>query len=329
MSTRPATVIGFATLVIMCCAALPVTAQTGAALMLEPFAEGRTVELGAEVMLINNGEVKNVGGGDMDIYDAWGRWRVSGEEQRNVTVGFSVTYLDLEVPPGAAAAVGATIDRLVDQNVAVGFAVGEVMGWQLDAVAGIGHTGDTAYSDGQALYGMGDLIFTKQLDETSNLQLFVNYDGNRTVFPDIPLPGIAYNRRVSDELSYTLGLPFNSVTWTPIESLVVKVDYGVPSSFNARADLTVYENVTVFGLIANRSDAFVLDGDVSDRRIIFEQYRAEGGIRWEPCPNFGIEVAGGYAFEQRFRRGFDVRSDDTIAALTDEPYIKIAADMSF
>ncbi len=85
----------------------------------------------------------------------------------------------------------------------------------------------------------------------------------------------------------------------------------------------------IFGLVANRCDAFVLDGDVSDRRIIFEQYRAEGGIRWEPCADFGVEVAGGYPFEQRFRRGFDTRSDDTIAALTDEPYIKIAANVSF
>ena len=329
MSTRSSTVISLATVVITCLAALPATAQTGAELMLKPFAEGQTVELGAEAMLINSGAVKNVGGGDLDIYDAWGRWRLTGEDQRNVTFGFSVTYLDLEVPPGAAAAVGATIDRLVDQNVAVGFAVGEVAGWQLDAVAGIGHTGDTAYSDGQALYGMADLVFTKELDETATVQLFVNYDGNRTVFPDIPLPGIAYNKRVSDELSYTIGLPFNSLTWTPADNLAVNIDYGVPASFSARADLTVHEDVTLFGLIANRCDAFVLDGDVSDRRILFEQYRAEGGIRWEACPNFGVEVAGGYAFEQRFRRGFDSRSDATIAVLTDEPYIKIAANVSF
>ena len=329
MSMRSSTVSTLATVVIMCLAALPATAQTGAELMLKPFAEGKTVELGAEAMLINNGAIKTVGGGDMDIYDAWGRWRVTGEDQRNVTVGFTVTYLDLEVPAAAAAVVGATIDRLVDQNVAVGFAVGEVMGWQLDAVAGIGHTGDTAYSDAQALYGMGDLIFSKQLDETSSMQLFVNYDGNRTVFPDVPLPGIAYNKRLSDELSYTVGLPFNRLTWTPIENLAINIDYGVPASFRARADLTVYENVIVFGLAANRSDAFVLDGDVSNRRIIFEQYRAEGGIRWEPCADFGVEVAGGYAFEQRFRRGFDTRSDNTIAALTDEPYIKIAANVSF
>ena len=329
MSTRASVVTSLATVVIMCFAALPATAQTGAELVLKPFAEGQTVELGAEAMLINNGAIKNVGGGDMDIYDAWGRWRVTGEDQRNVTVGFTVTYLDLEVPAVAAAAVGATLDRLVDQNVAVGFAVGDVMGWQLDAVAGIGHTGDTAYSDGQALYGMGDLIFTKSLDETASLQLFVNYDGNRTVFPDIPLPGIAYKKRVSAELSYTAGLPFSSLTWTPVESLAVNIKYGVPASFNARADLTVYEKVTLFGLIANRCEAFVLDGDVSNRRIIFEQYRAEGGIRWEPCANFGVEVAGGYAFEQRFKRGFDTRSDDTVAALTDEPYIKIAANVSF
>ena len=317
MPSKASTVVSVATATVICLAASTAIAQTGAALMVKPFAEGQAVEVGSEAIYIDSVGADGAEG-YMGVYDGYARWRLTGEDQRNVTFGAEVTYIDFEGPA-----------RLVDQSFAVGFNVGEVGPWQVDVVAGLGHAGDNAYTDGQALYAMGDLIFTKGLDETSSLQLFVNYNGNRTAFPDLPLPGIAYNKRVSDELSYTLGLPFNSVTWRPADNVCVNVDYGAPTSFSVRVECDVHDAVSVFAAASNRVDAFAVDGDVDNRRIFFEQYRAEAGLRWEPCANFGVEIAGGYAFEQRLRRGFDTRSYDTLVGLSDEPYVKVAANIGF
>ena len=316
----------FVSVLAVCLAVCPAAAQTGALLMVQPFAEGRTVELGSELTFINTGAIKGAGRGDLDIYDGWGRWRLGGEDQRRVTIGFDVTYLDIDAPVATA---GTGVTRLVDQSVAVGLAVGAVAGWQLDAVAGVGHSGNLPYSDGQALYALGDLIFTRELDDGASVQLFLNYDGNRGILPDVPLPGIAYHKRVSDTLAYTVGLPLSAVTWQAADSLCVKVDYALPTTVNVRADWTVHPGVSVFGAFVNRLEAFAVTDDRRDRRVFFKQLRAEAGVRWEPCANFGVEVAGGVAFEQRFSRGFDLRDDETIAALTDEPYVKVAVDIGF
>ena len=309
-------------------AALPAAGQTGARLMVQPFADGRTVELGSELTFINNTQVEGVGGGDLDIYDAWGRWRVTGAEERNVTVGFDVTYLDITAPRAAVAA-GTTLTRLVDQSVAVGFTAGEFDGWQVDAAAGIGHAGSVPYSDGQALYAMGDVILTRALDDGASVQLFLNYDGNRAVLPDLPLPGIAYHDRVNDTLSYTAGLPFSALTWQPDEQVRVDVAYGVPTTFNVRAAWQVRPEVSLFAAMENRLDAFAVADDRPNRRVFFKQSRAEAGVLWTPGAAFKVEVAGGYAFEQRFSRGFDVKDDDTIATISDEPYVKVAVGVAF
>jgi len=318
MSTKTSTGMSLATALVVALASLPAHAQTGPELMLKPFAEGQTIEMQSDLIFIDNTSAGGGASGDIGVYDAQARWKLTGEDEHDITVGASATCLDME---GG--------DELIDQNIAVGFSVGEVSGWQLDAIAGVGHTGNNAYKDGQALYGMGDLIFTKQLDETSSVQVFVSYDGNRSVFPDVPLPGIAYNKQVSDELSYTLGLPRNSLTWRPADNARVDIVYGIPTAFRVRAEYDVHETVCVFVAAFNRCDAFVVDGDIDNRRVFFEQYRAEAGVQWKPCANFSVEVAGGYAFEQRLKRGFDTRSDDTGATLSDEPYLKIGTSISF
>jgi hypothetical protein len=315
-------------MMIVAAAAWPAVGQTGAGLMIKPFAEGESIELSSEVILINSTTVKGVGGGDLDIYDAQGRFRVAGEQGRNLTIGFDTTYLDITAPlaPGAGAT---TLHRLVDQSFAIGFNVGQISDWQLDAVAGIGHAGNSPYNDGQALYGMGDLIFSHKLDADSSVQLYLNYDGNRSVLPDLPLPGIAYHRRLSDELSYTAGLPRSAVTWTPAPDLRIAIDYTLPTTVNARADWSVHQEVGVFAAFVSRLEAFTATSDVANRRIFFEQYRAEAGVRWEPCPSFELEIAGGYAFDQEFSRGFDLTNDTVIATLTDEPYFKVRVGLDF
>ncbi len=36
-----------------------------------------------------------------------------------------------------------------------------------------------------SIYGKGDLIFSRELSDDSSLQLVLNYDGNRSIFPDV------------------------------------------------------------------------------------------------------------------------------------------------
>lgn len=301
-------------------------AQTGPALMLKPFPEGQTAEFWTDIIATDNGETDNQTPNvdvDLTIFDLEGRWRITGEDERNVTIGTALTHIDINT------SFALLPDAFTDHSVGVGFNVGECHEWQIDAVVGFGYAGSNAYGEGNGWYGMADIILTKELDEDSTLQFLINYDGNRTIWPDVPLPAIAYNHKVDDTLWYTAGVPFSHVTWKPAHGWTVEVDYAVPFNLAAKVDYAVTETFHVFTAYDKRLDAFVLSGDVDDRRYLFEQSRLEIGFHWEPCANFWIEVAAGQAFAMEFERGFDTRDTNNITELDDESYLRFAARVGF
>src|SRR5690606_6423645 len=105
--------------------------------------------------------------------------------------GFDSTYINIRSGDAALP------ERLVDQSLAVGFGITEFNGWEVGAVVGGGYAGNNPYADSDALYGLASLIFSYKLDDTSSVQFIAEYDGNRTLWPDMPMPGIVYNHRVS------------------------------------------------------------------------------------------------------------------------------------
>jgi hypothetical protein len=301
-------------------------AQTGPSLMIKLFDEGKNVEAWTEVTILSDGQTSDQTPDvdvDLTIIDSDIRWRITGEEDRNITLGMSLTHLDIST------SFALLPDQFTDHSFAVGFNVGQYNEWQIDAVAGFGYAGSNAYGEGDAWYGLADLIFTKELDEKSTLRFMIDYNGNRTIWPDLPLPAIAYSHESSDTFSYTLGVPFSSLKWLPSAGWTVTVDYAVPFNLGAKVDYAITEPLHVFAAYQKRLDAFVLSGDVKDRRYIFEQSRIEAGVNWKPCDHVTLEVAGGHAFDMEFERGFDVRDTNGITELDDEGYIRVAANVSF
>ena len=69
-------------------------------------------------------------------------------------------------------------------------------------------------------------------------------------------------------------------------------------------------------------EAFHVSNLPRDHRLLFFQYRAEAGIRFEPIPQMTAGVGIGYGFDGKFRSGFDYRATRRVAEFTDEPYIR-------
>jgi len=316
-------------MLIVALIAAPAFAQTGPSLLAKPFADGARVEGHAQGTFLDD---FNTGPGTefgLNIYDAEGRVQITGEDQHNIRAGFSLTVIDID---GTLTLFGFTPDQLVDNSFEIAATIGKWRDWQIDAAAGIGFAGDDPYSDRQALYAMADLLFTKEVDDATSWQIFINYDGNRSFLPDVPLPGIAYNHKVSDTFWYTAGVPMSSITWLPADRWRIDLEYIVPVTANITIDFEPIDTWHIFGAFENRLDSFALDGDVSNRRVFFEQRRLEGGVRWVACENFEIEVAGGYAFDQSFDRGFDIRTTtDLLGPGVDDnaAYVRVGVDITF
>jgi hypothetical protein len=303
------------------------SAQTNSALLITPFPKEQAVQAEGGAIFLESGHVAESGVDEdfqMSIYGAAGKVRLKPGVLESPRIGFDVSVLDIQ------GGFDGLPDYLADQSVAVGFPVGKYKEWIFGASVGVGYAGDSHFGDGDAFYGLASLAAFWQMDETSALVFVLDYDGNRTFLPDIPLPGAAYIKRIDDKLELTAGLPISSIRWKPIERLTVEVAFSVPEDVRVDVGYELLKNVTIFGRARQDRNAFFVDGLPENYdRILFEQRRAEAGVRFGPTDYFSADLAVGYAWNTEFSEGFDSRETNEIADVSDEPYIRAGLEVRF
>jgi len=156
-----------------------------------------------------------------------------------------------------------------------------------------------------------------------DLGFVIDYDGNRSLYPDIPIPGIAYRHEFDPKLNYTVGLPLSSVTWKPSKPISVTATWQFVDSLDARIEYTLSPAWIVFGNVAQRKEAFTVDGIGDHDRLLFQGRSIEAGVRWHPWAHTSFLLAGGYAFNQEYSVGYDQGDSDKLADVSDEPYLHV------
>jgi hypothetical protein len=158
----------------------------------------------------------------------------------------------------------------------------------------------------------------------------LDYDRNRLFLPDVPLPGFAYTRRIDPTLLLAAGVPLTSITWEPNERFKLRLEYLLIDNLQLAVGYEFVENLTLFGNIEYRAEGFFVPGLANeDDRLIFQQRRAEIGLRWDPRESASLHLAAGYAWGQEFSVGFDSRETDQLTDVSDEPYVRAALEVRF
>ena len=298
-------------------------AQTGAALLLKPLMSDKEIwESRGDVLVPADGDAGPGLDFQMSVFDYVGRFR----EQRArliPRIGWDAAWyvMDSDLP---------ILDQdLLDASVAAGLELGTFSDWRAGFTAGVGYAGNSPFGEGDAWYGKATLVLGRKLDPKTDLAFVIDYDGNRTVMPDIPLPGFAYRHQFDPTISYTLGVPLSSVTWKANERTTVEATWTLLDTFDARLEYQLSPKWTAYGALQRRQEGFSVDGLENNDRLLFEQRRAEMGLRWQPWEHTSFLIAGGYAFHGEFSIGFDMRDSDEIADLSDEPYVRFAFERRF
>ncbi|HAI11841.1 MAG TPA: hypothetical protein DCM28_09065 [Phycisphaerales bacterium] len=301
------------------------TAQTGPSLITQPFEEGSKVEVTFNGQWQGKADAQNGTTDDeiqLQIYDGSARWLLSDDEL-GLTFGTQITAMSISQ-------ITMLPSSLVDHSFALGMNLGAISDWKVSTVLGAGYNGRSPYGDANALYGKADLIFTNKPTDTSMWQVIVDYDGNRSFLPDIPLPSISYTNWDKSDFTWTVGFPYNALTWDISDKLELELRSILLYNIDATLTYEVSDSFELFGAYASRTDAFRADNDNrSTRRVIFSQQTVELGLSYEPCNEFELTVAGGLAFDQEFEYGFDSRDTTSITDVSDEPYLRIAAEIKF
>ncbi len=306
-----------------------VRAQTASTMLASPWAADRAVDFTVDAWGQSEGDADQTG---MDVrlsrYQAAGRWRLDPADTLSPSVAVSTHRLDIHSPDTVLP------QRLVDVSFA-GSMVFEVdQDTTLQVILGGGYAGDNAFGDGSAYYALADLVATRRLGDGRGYKLILDYNGNRTIFPDIPLPGFIYYDRLDEQTTYTLGFPSSSITWKPNDRTTLRATYFLPTTVNGIIEYQLADPWSIYGSFESSLDAYKVDSDSSNRRLMFAQRRIEGGVVWrgrqgDSFPGVEVRVACGYAFDQEFTRGFDVRDEDTVRDISDEPYVRAGVTMRF
>jgi hypothetical protein len=234
----------------------------------------------------------------------------------------------------------------VYEDTAPGGVGGVPLGVGSAGAAGAPAGGDDFFADGNGWYGKASFILGRKINKTDGILFVIDYDGNRSYKPDIPLPGLVYRKLIfgnpdpsvtggafEPQLLLSVGVPYASVHWEPLDRLSVDVSYLIPDDFSARVDYDVLparKELGVYASFDSRRNSFHSEqlrhgGD----RLFFYQRRAEVGFRWTPTPRVNLLAALGYAFGQELTKGFDTSDDDKITDFGDRPYLRVGLQVGF
>lgn len=299
-------------------------ATTGAELFLSPFNEGKSLEISGDAYAFPQA---NTDGGaashhlTLDIFQSAERWQILAGNKASPVVGHDLTYLNVVSDSPTLAR------HYLAESVGIGQGIAEFGQWQFALTAGVGYAGSNPYADGNALFGKASFIANDQLNAHENLVLYLQYDGNDTLFPDFPYPGIAYGNTQNPNLQYLIGLPFSAVTWKPINRLTLEAQFQLPTTLQAAATYAMTHDVDLFAAYHDNETAFFEDH--GNARTFFIQQQLELGVKYRPVKWGELTLGAGYAFGTEFRRGFSDRNLHTLLNISDAPFLHLGFALNF
>ena len=268
-------------------------------------------------MFINPGDVEEDGSSaHIFYYESYGRIKF---DKQDTDPKFSLGYrfLNVSVDSSRADLDGAYNDVAVVGALQLGEA-GDNDQWRVGLIAGAGSANDDHWQHGDSYYGLGAVNFSRDLSQSEQLHLGISYDGNRAFMPDVPLPYVSYVNAENKNFIYIIGLPVSSVTWRPCEKLELNMRYLAPVGFGAGASYFVTHRLAIFGEYDRSTGAFhEHDATRDNQRLFYELSTLTTGVKYHH-DLADVRVGIGYAFDQEFSRGFDVRDTTTFASPTDE-----------
>ena len=299
-------------------------AQTDQRLLFDEWHEGSRLELRAEARLYQGSTLSKSGTqASVRSYDSTGRVRLSTEHEINPSLGYDTYFLD-------TGNTGGILPRtLSDSSFAFATPLGNVGEWFIAASAGVGYAGDGAFGNSKAWYGKAELTFGRELAKDEHLLIWLAYDGNRLLLPDVPTPSIAYSNDTHETFSYVLGLPDSSFEWKPTKSVIARAEWSLPLTLDASVDFMLTETLSLFGQYRNSTRSFHTESLSRSRRVFFDEQTIEAGLHGRLTPKITATGAVGYAFSRSFKTGFDDRNLTTLSDVGDAPYLRVELRIAF
>ncbi len=290
----------------------------------EAWAPGENVQSLNEGFIENESWVRNDSSpAQISMLDFSGRLRLADTGRYSPTVAYDSTYIGL----GTSTAL--LPRQLNDEAVSLGIPIGQFGQWGLGVAIGAGYAGNSPFNDPSAIYGMARITAQHDLGKNTELDLALDYSGNRQFMPDVPLPSVEVQHQQKG-LEYAFGFPYEDIDWNALPRLWLKINYFPIDAGTAEADYTILHGVAAYTEFESGSWAFHVSSYQSDQRLFFTQCRVQAGVKLIALHrHVNINIGAGYAFNQAFSQGFDARDEQAVAQIANAAYVMLSVDASF
>jgi hypothetical protein len=252
-----------------------------------------------------------------------GRIRLANTGRYSPTIAYNSLWMPLNTD-------SPLLPRQLDsQSMSFGTPLGRIGKWGFGVSVGAGYAGSTPYNDPSSIYGMALITTQYKFNPRDRVLLSLDYNGNRSFMPDVPLPSIEY-AHITRRFTLIAGFPEIGIDWRPTPKLRLLVHYYIYDDGEAKASYALFPWMHLYSKFDASSWAFHVDRYHSDQRLFFTMSRIEAGIK---LINFSrhatLTIGGGYAFNQAFSQGFDGRDESPVGQIANALYAHVSFNISF
>ena len=260
----------------------------------------------------------HVNGDDSDSqvfgWDSFGRIRFDPDDQQGPFVAYHLLTLGLGTDTPAFKT------QMDEMSGVLGFHLGDVAGWDMGVTVGGGYSSTHPFVNESGVYQIGHLTAQKPIDANDSFLLAVDYEGNSSLLPDVPLPGFAFQHR-GEVCTFMVGYPTSYFAWMPKWNVKIAALYEAPYTADIDLDYRMNKNYGFYSDVGNFFQGFVRsDSDIYHRQF-FQMTRVELGLRCNFDPYWDAAIGIGYAFDQNVSNGYDIRDMRGVGHISNEPYL--------
>jgi hypothetical protein len=160
---------------------------------------------------------------------------------------------------------------------------------------------------------------------------FLNYGSNREFLPHIPIPGIGYSYRPSDQLTAVVTTGVISVEYRPVEGLTLSALYVAIRTVDVRLTYQLFRPVRLWVGFDWTNERYLRAGRADpDDRLFYYEKRVRAGVIVGLARQLFVDADVGYSFDRFYFEGedYDDRGRNRID-VDDGPFVQFRVGARF
>jgi hypothetical protein len=170
----------------------------------------------------------------------------------------------------------------------------------------VGSPSDRPFASGNELDVNATAVLRVPARDRDAWIFFLNYGSNREFLPHIPLPGLGYAYRPSDQFEAVVTTGIVSLEYQPVEKLTLTASYIAVRTVDVRATYQIFRPVRLWvGFDWTNERYLRADRADPDDRLFYYEKRVRAGAIIGLARQLFVDLTAGYSFDRLYFEGED------------------------